>query len=163
MKPILGKVKLNKIILYLLIAIFLVLALQYAMAYFNLKTCNIETFKKLKKVNKKVNKIKKVSKPSTNVSKINLPKQPTNVSKINLPKQPANVPNTELDTVKKQSTEKDKTISELREENLRQKDEISNKNQEIDAKDKEIDNLNYEVSQVQGIGAATQESFAPYY
>lgn len=147
MKPILCKVKLNKIILYLLIAIFLVLALQYAMAYFNLKTCNIETFKKLKKVNKK----KKVS------------KKPTNVSKINLPKQPANVPNTELDTVKKQSTEKDKTISELREENLRQKDEISNKNQEIDAKYKEIDNLNYEVSQVQGIGAATQESFAPYY
>ena len=34
MKPILGKVKLNKVILYLLITIFLVLTLQYAMAFF---------------------------------------------------------------------------------------------------------------------------------
>lgn len=41
MKNTFGKVNLNKIILYLLIVVFLVLALQYAMAFFNLRaSCN---------------------------------------------------------------------------------------------------------------------------
>ena len=37
MKNTFGKVNLNKIILYLLIVVFLVLALQYAMAFFDLR------------------------------------------------------------------------------------------------------------------------------
>jgi len=163
MKLNLGKVTLNKIILYLSIVFFLVLALQYAMAYFNIKNCNnIETFKKkfrkpFKKASKQIQQhTKRPSIPVPSVTKVTLPK-------ITLPKPPLTVRKSELDACKNQLINKDKIINELQEENLIQKDEINNKNQVIDSRNKEIDSLNYEVSLVQGIGAATQESFAPYY
>ena len=142
MKLNLGKVTLNKIILYLLIAIFLVLTLQYAMAYFKSiqRNINTETFKLRKKKKK---------------SKITLPK-------ITLPKIPLTVPKSELDACKNQLINKDKIISELQKENSQQKDEIGSKNQTIDDQAETIKTLESEVDQVQGIGVPIQESFAPY-
>lgn len=72
MKNTFGKVNLNKIILYLLIVIFLVLALQYAMAFFDLREGKKNRNKNKKRKGRQVHRLQKqLNNARSQVEKLN--------------------------------------------------------------------------------------------
>lgn len=150
MKVALCNMKLNKIILYLLIVVFLVLALQYVLAYFELcSSCeNKERFKN-KRIKRKISKASKKAAPKVPPTRV------PSTSEVSIKDQTINRQNGEIDKLKAENSRKNTEISRLN-------GVIDNKDDEISEQDEEIETLSYEVNQVQGIGAATQESFSPY-
>lgn len=151
MKVALCNMKLNKIILYLLIVVFLVLALQYVLAYFELcSSCENKEGLKFKK---------KFKKPKISAPKISAPTPrvppPVSTPEVSIKDQTINRQNGEISKLKAENSRKNTEISRLN-------GVIDNKDDEISEQDEEIETLSYEVNQVQGIGAATQESFSPY-